>query len=183
VTADLAYIIEPLHPLAVPIDSIFEDPANANQHDERSIRAIMSSYARYKQRKPIVVNANDNIVEAGNGQLEAARRLGWSHIAVVFVEDDPTTHAGYAIADNRSAQLAQLDEAALVKLLAQVKAQDPDEPLSAMWTEVEWEALLDAVALDDEEDLDEVDFPAFDEDVAGDVLMMRCPECGHEFPI
>ena len=39
-TPDLSHITEQLRPLAVPIDSIFEDPANINTHDERSIRAI-----------------------------------------------------------------------------------------------------------------------------------------------
>jgi len=135
-------IVEPLRPLAVPIDGVFEDPANANLHDERSIRAIMGSLARYKQRKPIVVNRNGNIVQAGNGALEAARRLGWSHVAAVFVEDDPTTHTGYAIADNRSAQLAYFDDAALGRLIASVQETDSDQPVTDMWEDDELETLM-----------------------------------------
>ena len=29
------------------------------------------------------------VVEAGNGTLEAAKRLGWTHVAAVLVDDDP----------------------------------------------------------------------------------------------
>jgi hypothetical protein len=144
-TEDLEYIIEPLRPLAVPIDTLVEDPANVNRHDERSIRAIMGSLARYGQRTPLVVNRDANVVEKGNGTLEAARRLGWAQIAVVFVEDDPVTHAGYSIADNRTAQLAEIDEVALSRMLEQIQLEDPEEPVSDMWTEIEWDKVLESI--------------------------------------
>lgn len=135
-------IAPPLHSLAVPVGMLHIDPANANVHDERSIQAIMASYTRYGQRKPIVVNRRGYIVQAGNGQLEAARRLGWTHIAVVLVDDDPATHVGFSIADNRTAQLAHFDEAALGKLLAQVQEMDAQAPLRAMWGEEDLRVLL-----------------------------------------
>ncbi len=180
---DLSYIVEALRPLAAPIDTIFEDPSNANTHDERSIRAIMASLARYGQRTPLVANRRDHTVEKGNGTLEAARRLGWTHVAVVFVEDDPLTHAGYSIADNRTAQLAAWDEAALRRLLEQVKAGDPEEPASDMWTEVEWDKLFaGAQEAEADEVLADVDFPEYDEDLADEVELVTCPACGHRFP-
>jgi hypothetical protein len=139
---DLSHITERLRPLAVPIDSIFEDPANANTHGARSIRAIMGSLNRYGQRTPLVVNTGGNIVAKGNGTLEAARRLGWEQIAVVFVEDDPLTHTGYSIADNRTSEFSQWDETALMKLLDQIEAEDSGAPVLEMWNEVEVAALL-----------------------------------------
>jgi DNA modification methylase len=149
--AELTHIAEDLRPLAVPIDDLVEDPANANIHDERSIRAIMASYARYGQRKPIVVNRNGNIIEAGNGQLDAARELGWTHIAAVFVDDDPTTHAGFAIADNRTAQLSHFDDDALARLIASVRSEDPDAPLDTMYDDEELAALMAKANLADGE--------------------------------
>ena len=107
-TEDLSYIVEPIRHHATPIDEIFKDPSNVNSHDERSIRAIMGSFRRYKQRMPIVVNANNNVVEVGNGRLEAARRLGWTHIAAIFLPDDELTHIGFAIADNQSGRIGQI---------------------------------------------------------------------------
>lgn len=176
---DLSYIVEALRLLAVPIDSILEDPANANTHDERSLRAIMASLARYGQRTPLVVNRNGNVTAKGNGTLAAARRLGWTHVAVIFVDDDPVTHTGYAIADNRTAQLAQFDNAALKRLLEQVKAGDPEAPVSDMWTEVEWDRLFAGLRQEDDNDGDlaDVAFPEYDETTA----LVQCLACGHCF--
>ena len=123
-TPDLSYIAEGLRPLAVPCDSISLDPANARRHPEANLDAIRGSLRAYGQRKPIVVNRRSNIVEAGNGTLEAIRSLGWSHVAVLFVDDDPNTACGFAIADNRTAELAEWDRDALATLLASVRADD-----------------------------------------------------------
>lgn len=71
-----------LRPLLRPIAELREDPNNANTHDERSIAEIAQAYDRYNQQRPIVCDAA-GVVRAGNGQLAAARRLGWTHIAVV----------------------------------------------------------------------------------------------------
>ena len=50
--------------------------------------------------------AQNGKVEKGNGTLRAAKQLGWSHVAVLWVEDDPATAAGYGIADNRTGELS-----------------------------------------------------------------------------
>jgi DNA modification methylase len=44
---------------------------------------------------------------------------------VVYVDDDPMTAAGFSIADNRTAELAEWDQDALDKLLAEIKTNDP----------------------------------------------------------
>lgn len=112
---DLSYITESLRPLAVPIESLHEDPANARVgHDVARIAASLKAYG---QRKPIVVNRlQDGKIEAGNGTYRAAKSLGWSHVAVVFVEDDPATAAAFGIADNRVAEFSRWDEEVLREL-------------------------------------------------------------------
>ena len=124
-----ANIIEQLRPLARPIGELQLDPANARTHGPKNLDAIKASLTRYGQRKPIVVRAADMIVEAGNGTLEAAKALGWSEIAAVIVDDDPTTATGYAIADNRTAELAEWDDDALSKLLESVAEEIPLDSL------------------------------------------------------
>lgn len=110
--ADLSHIAEGLRLLAVPIDELHADPKNARTgHD---VAKIASSLAQYGQRRPLVVNRlQDNKIEAGNGTWQAAKQLGWSHIAVVFVDDDPATAAGYGIADNRTGDMSRWDPDAL----------------------------------------------------------------------
>lgn len=116
---DLSYIAEPLRPLAVPIDSLHEDPANARVgHDLDRIAASLKAYG---QRKPVIANrAQGNKLEAGNGTWRAAKSLGWTHIAVVFVDDDPATAAAYGVADNRTAELSRWDNDALREIAASV---------------------------------------------------------------
>ena len=169
---DFSHIAEPLRGLAVPIASLVPDPANARRHPERNLAAVRASLAAYGQRKPLVVRRSGMIVEAGNGTLEAARALGWSHVAAVLVDDDAVAATGFALADNRSAELAEWDEAALGDLLAGLRAEDVD--LGGLgWDEEEAERLLGAV-------------PAFDptaEDEQGDLDHLApklCPHCGKD---
>jgi len=123
---DLSHIAENLRSLAVPIDSIDVDPANARKHGEENISAIRASLRVFGQRKPIVVNRRTNTVEAGSGSLVAARELGWSHIAAVFVDDDAMTATGFAIADNRTAELAEWDQTALEATLRSLVVDDAE---------------------------------------------------------
>ncbi|HIK61188.1 MAG TPA: hypothetical protein EYF98_10945, partial [Planctomycetes bacterium] len=67
------------------------------------------------------------VVVAGNGTLEAARALGWEVIATVSADDlDETQRTAFAIADNRTAELADWDAAKLAEALALV-TEDGDE--------------------------------------------------------
>jgi ParB-like chromosome segregation protein Spo0J len=123
-------IAEPLRALAVPIDELTPDPANTRTHGPENLNAIKASLRVYGQRKPVVVNRRNGVIEAGNGTLEAARALGWTHVATVYVDDDPVTQAGFSIADNRTAELAEWDRDALEMVLATIESDDDD--LAAM---------------------------------------------------
>lgn len=86
----------------------------------------MASLRVYGQRKPLVVNKRTDFAEAGNGTLQAALRLGWTHIAVVYVDDDPAAAAGFSLSDNRTAELAEWDKGALDELLREAQTDDLD---------------------------------------------------------
>jgi ParB-like chromosome segregation protein Spo0J len=101
------------------------DPANARRHPESNLAALQGSLRVYGQRKPVVVNRRTGAIEAGNGTLQAALALGWSHLAAVYVDDDPMTAAGFSIADNRTAELAEWDREALDRLLSEIETDDP----------------------------------------------------------
>lgn len=132
---DFPYIAESLWPLAVLCDELTLDPANARKHDERNLDAIKGSLAVYRQVKPVVVRRDNNVVVAGNGTLQAARALGWTHVAAVFVDMDAATAAGFAIADNRTAELSEWDVAALEALLRDINTGN-DERLDRMLSEL-----------------------------------------------
>jgi ParB-like chromosome segregation protein Spo0J len=171
---DLNYIAVPLRPLAVPCDSLTLDPANARKHGEPNLNAIKGSLATYGQRKPVVARSDTGTVIAGNGTLLAARDLGWSHLAVVFTDDDPMTAVGFAIADNRTADLAEWDGEALDRLLGEVRVED--ERLQQMFDELaEAQGVL---ARDAEAPSPPGEFPEVGEDVETE---HSCPKCGYRW--
>ena len=98
-----------LEPLLRPVADLRLDPANARAHSERNVQAIADSLARFGQQKPHVVITSDGVVVAGNGTLEAARLLGWTQIACVTTDLEGGDVRGFAIADNRTAELAEWD--------------------------------------------------------------------------
>jgi ParB-like chromosome segregation protein Spo0J len=106
-----------------PIESLLPDPSNVREHDGRNIDAIKASLLRFGQQKPIVVDS-DGVVIAGNGTFGAAKMLGWTSLEVVRTELAGAEAVAYAIADNRTAELADWDETALALVLEQLTTED-----------------------------------------------------------
>jgi ParB-like chromosome segregation protein Spo0J len=125
----------------VPIDSLVFDPANVRKHGEKNLATIKASLSRFGQQKPIVVDAN-GVVRAGNGTLAAAKALGWKEIAVVRSTLAGSEATAYAIADNRTAELAEWDEDALAQTLAALQIEDEDLAISTGFDAKEIDALL-----------------------------------------
>lgn len=125
-----------------PIADLTPDPGNVREHSPRNVEAIKASLQRFGQQKPIVVDEN-GVVRAGNGTLEAAKALGWKELAVVISDLDSVNLAAYAIADNRTAELAQWNLEGLATLMRelQVHGVEPDE---LGWSEAEIQPLLQA---------------------------------------
>jgi len=126
IAPNLGHIAEALRPLAVPIGEIEPDPGNPVKHGEENLRAIEASFRRFGQREPLVVNRVNRRIEAGHGRLVVAQRLRWSHVAVLWVEDDPTAERGYRLADNRTAELAEWDDDILAALVLEIRDDDAD---------------------------------------------------------
>lgn len=156
---------------SVTLDSLTLDPQNARLHGEENLDAIRNSLSRFGQVKPLVVMADGTVI-AGNGTLDAARSLGWKKIDIVRIPDDwdRARAMAYAIADNRTAELAEWDNDVLASQLVDLDA--------AGW------------------DLNVIGFPNIplrpdDDDEAGgggsgqsdlsdpDDGVLRCPKCGY----
>jgi len=110
----------------VNIDDLDLDPRNARKHDAKNLKAIADSLEQFGQRKPIVVWGRT--VVAGNGTMAAARSLGWTEIQIVRVPDDWSGDQvkAYALADNRSAELAVWDEQVLASQLLELQQAEFD---------------------------------------------------------
>jgi DNA modification methylase len=110
----------------VKLDDLDLDPRNARKHDEKNLKAIADSLEQFGQRKPIVVWGRT--VVAGNGTMAAARSLGWKEITIARVPDDWSADQvkAYALADNRSAELASWDEQVLASQLLELQEAEFD---------------------------------------------------------
>ena len=160
---------EPLSIQTVPISQLTPDPENVRTHDQKNLDAIKASLSNFGQRKPIVVaTANDGrlVVIAGNGTLEAAKSLGWKQITVARVPDDwdADKARAFAIADNRTAELADWNEVGLASALLDLEA-------------VGWEPAVLGFS---------TETPDFTPDEEEDVRLDRksvttCPACGCTF--
>lgn len=106
----------------VPISALTPDPTNARTHSKKNLDAIAGSLRQFGQRRPLVVYGD--VVIAGNGTIEAAKSLGWTEIAVTRVPRgwSPEQAKAYALADNRTAELADWDAAVLADQLIELDA-------------------------------------------------------------
>jgi DNA methylase/ParB-like nuclease domain len=107
----------------VPIDTLHPDPQNVRVHPEKNLHAIRDSLTAFGQQKPLVVTP-DGLILAGNGTWTAARQLGWTHIAAQVTTLAPALARAYALADNRTGELAGWDDAGLADLLRDLQAQE-----------------------------------------------------------
>lgn len=124
------------------IESLKLDPKNARRYPERNLEAIKTSLLRFGQQKPIVVDAK-GVVRAGNGALEAAKALGWQEIAVVRSKLKAADLKAYALADNRSSELAEWDDEALAATLTELEGEGFD--LAEIgWDEAEVDSIIGA---------------------------------------
>lgn len=169
----LTHIAPGLRQLAIPIDKVSLDPANARLHPEKNLAAIESSLKRFGQRMPIVVQKQGMVVRAGNGRVTAARKLGWTHIAAVVVDESNVDAVAFAIADNRTAELAEWDEEALAKLLRTIEGTVDAAELG--FSDLDIEELMRGVKFEEEEarETEAVEPPSRDPDAkAGDLWIL-----------
>ena len=179
-TPELTTIAPALHHLAEPIDGLSLDPSNVRLHPVRNLEAIRGSLRKFGQQRPVIADAAGVII-AGNGTLTAAKELGWTHIAVTRSNLTGTAATAFAIADNRTAELAEWDREALGRQLESIQGSDPDAAIAAGYTPDELVALI-AQANGDAQLPDDASGKGFDETCADDIKLITCPHCQKEFP-
>jgi hypothetical protein len=141
-----------LHVETVALTSLKYDKSNARTHSDRNVQAIKASLTEFGQREPLVVHKGTVI--AGNGRLRAMSELGWTECAVHLVPAQWTAKQAraYALAANRTAELAGWDAEVLLTQLESLDGlptgfdtSDVDD-LRNLWGEVpSLDALSDVI--------------------------------------
>ncbi len=158
----------------IKVADLSADPANARKHDDRNIDSIIASLRRFGQQKPIVIDAS-KVVRAGSGTLEAAKRIGWETIECVETNLKGSDAIAYAIADNRTAELAEWDSDVLAAQLNGLLTDDEELANAAGFSAEEIEAMLNKFNGEPEPTMP-------DEDEKPDrTVKCNCPGCGFEF--
>lgn len=104
----------------VRIDSLIPFPGNARRGD---VDGIAESLA-LGQFRPLLVQTSTRHIMAGNHTAQAAEKLEWTHIDVVFLDVDDATASRINIADNRYSDLAIFDQILVKDQLAALPTLD-----------------------------------------------------------
>lgn len=141
-------IHETLRPMAAPIDEVQPHPRNVRQGDVGLIAASLNANGQYR---PIVVQRSTRYILAGNHTWRAAKSLGWSEVAVQWLDVDDDVAMRVMLADNRANDAATYDDAELLALLTELIASDRGLE-GSLYTGDDLDdlrALLEAPSLDD----------------------------------
>lgn len=183
---NLDHIPKQLQPLAVDITTLVLDDRNARTHDDVGIKAIMESFTKFGQDQLLVVQKDGMIVRKGNGRLEAAKRLGWTHIAALIIDEDSESAMARAIADNRTGDLSDWDFANLTDILDELNGSDYGASLG--FSQSEMDNLLKQASLAGEEfnveeytDRRQSNAESKEIDVDSFEFTHECPKCHFQY--
>lgn len=111
--AELCKIVPGLASLKTALDTIKPNPGNERAHDEKNIWLIETLLDRFGQDQPIVARAENRMIVKGHGRYAAMKKLGWTHAAVLFVDEGQLEAVARGVGDNRASETSQWDFAAL----------------------------------------------------------------------
>jgi hypothetical protein len=115
-----------------PIDELSVNPTNARTHSPAQIRKIKRSLEQFGFVTPVLIDRDDRIV-AGHGRVRAAKALSLATVPTLRL--DRLTDAqcrAYALADNKTAELAGWDSELLRLELGAVLELDSRFDLTAI---------------------------------------------------
>jgi len=96
--------------LTVKVSDLKNLEKNARKHSPAQIQQISESIRRFGFLQPIVIS-QENVVQAGNGRLEAARILGLKTVPAIRAEGlTPAELRAYALVDNRLSETSDWDK-------------------------------------------------------------------------
>ena len=151
------------------IEDVKPNPKNPNQHPPEQIKLLAAIIKRQGWRAPITVSTRSGYIVKGHGRLLAAQYMEAEYVPVDYQNyNSDEEEIADLIADNRLAELSDIDNQMLAELFADIKL-DPDFDISLTgFTEEEYLELLGGlsedemlmeIAEDEVPELDEVSDP------------------------
>ena len=165
------------------LSDLIQDPENANRGTPHGNDLLKKSLREGLAGRSLLASA-DLTVLAGNKTLAAAQELGMKEAVFVETEGDALiVHVRKDIPNSKTKVARRL--ALGDNKIAELNYNPDDEILGSL-------ARFDKSILEDfwsEEEIrqkmafvDDIKFKEYDESVANDVEMIKCPHCGQSFP-
>ena len=144
----------------VPIGEIKPNAKNPNQHPDEQIQLLGRIIREAGWRRPITVSTLSGLVVKGHGRLLSAQLEGFSMVPVEYQHyDSMAAEEADLVADNRIAELAEIDNKMLADIFADIDTGEIPLEMTG-FTEKEVESLItglaEALHKDDEEETDDV---------------------------
>lgn len=153
------------HDEIVEIGKLKPNPKNPNTHPQGQIEILAKVIQEQGWRQPIKVSNQSGYIVSGHGRYEAALFMG-AEVVPVDYQDYESEAAELAdlLADNRIAELAEMDEKMLASLLADIDVAGLDVELSG-YDKTAAAALADVVSSEGEAEemyTTKVDIPLYE---------------------
>lgn len=156
----------------VDITKLVPNPRNPNQHSDRQIELLAKIIEHQGWRVPITVSKRSGFVVRGHGRLLAAEALGVDEVPVDYQDyENEAEEWADLIADNRLAELSELDNEMLKDLIQEIDSGEIDLTLTG-YDEDAIESLLTPIDIDDF--FKEHEEPSNEKEEGAKI----CPHCG-----
>lgn len=114
--------VECAHDKMVSLVELVPNPRNPNTHDERQIKLLAKIIGYQGWRAPITVSKRSGFIVTGHGRWMAAKLLGLEKVPVDYQEfKTEADEWAHLVADNRIAELAEINKQDLTELLKDIK--------------------------------------------------------------
>ena len=125
----------------VAVDTLRPFPDNPRLHDEDTIQESLALHGQYA---PLKAQRSTRYLLGGHGTFDQAVALGWSHVAIVWVDCDDIEARQIVAVDNRSSDRASYDQGLLLSLMTPL--EDAGLLAGTGWQADELAAIRDDVA-------------------------------------
>ena len=115
----------------LPTDQLKENPRNPNQHPDSQVELLAKIITETGWRAPITVSRRSGYIVRGHGRLMAARMAGIEECPVDYQDyDSDEQELQDLLADNRIAELSQIDEGMVERMLSELVEAGADIELT-----------------------------------------------------
>lgn len=161
------------HDKIVQTVQLIPNPANPNKHPDDQIKMLAKIIKASGWRQPITVSNRSGYIVKGHGRLMAAQLAGLDEVPVDF-QDYATEAEEYAdlIADNRIAELSEIDNKLLADVFAEIDTGEIDLDQTG-YTETEIEQIITQLAESIHDELEDGKGDNFDDAPAAEPISKR----------